>query len=189
MTPRFGTVLHYFPSCHRHIHFGLVTACAFAVVVGSGCTAMRNRSPFADLAKNAGGHSGGIEDADGVDHEMLDAARIQNDSIQPVHFDYNSYALTPKAIEILIANARILKEVPDATIQIAGHCDERGTQEYNLVLGEQRAMVVREFLVQLGVPAERVRTITFGEEQPEVDGHDEDAWARNRRAAFGIGGA
>jgi peptidoglycan-associated lipoprotein len=104
--------------------------------------------------------------------------------LKTVYFDFDSSALTPAALEILRQNAEMIKQVPNVIIQIAGHCDERGTQEYNLALGERRAQSVREHLRQLGISGDRMITISFGEEQPEVLGSNEAAWARNRRAEF-----
>ena len=77
-----------------------------------------------------------------------------------------------------------MKSSKSAVIQIEGHCDERGTVEYNLALGERRAQSVKNFLTQLGVEGARLSTISYGEEKPVVQGHTEDAWAKNRRAEF-----
>ena len=79
---------------------------------------------------------------------------------------------------------RILKKYPTWVITIEGHCDERGTAEYNLALGERRALAARTYLVSLGVPADRLRTVSYGKEFPFDPGHDEGAWSKNRRAHF-----
>jgi peptidoglycan-associated lipoprotein len=106
--------------------------------------------------------------------------------LQPIHFDYNSYALSPETQEALRRNAEWIKAHPGITIQIEGHCDERGSTEYNLSLGQKRADTVREFLAQEGVNPQELVTISYGEERPLPDamGHDEDAWGKNRRAQF-----
>lgn len=123
-----------------------------------------------------------------VDLENLLFGRA--DGLQTVYFDYDSSALRPDALSILSRNAEKIKEgfakYPTATIiiQIAGHCDERGTQEYNLALGERRALAVREHLIKLGVPADRLITISYGEEMPVAVGSNEAAWSQNRRAEF-----
>jgi len=104
--------------------------------------------------------------------------------LQAVYFDYDSSSLTPSALQILSENAEKIKQVPNVIIQIAGHCDERGTQEYNLALGERRALAVREYLRQLGVSGDRMISISFGEENPAVLGSNEAAWAKNRRCEF-----
>lgn len=104
--------------------------------------------------------------------------------LQKVYFDYDSFALRPDALRTLSENADKIKQVPNALIQIEGHCDERGTQEYNLALGERRALAIREHLIKLGVSGDRMVTISYGEERPEVEGHSEAAWSKNRRSEF-----
>ncbi|MBX3176823.1 MAG: peptidoglycan-associated lipoprotein Pal [Candidatus Hydrogenedentes bacterium] len=104
--------------------------------------------------------------------------------LQPVYFDFDSSSLNATALRTLAENAEKIKQVPNVIIQIAGHCDERGTQEYNLALGERRALSVREHLRQLGVSGDRMITISFGEENPAVLGSNEAAWAKNRRCEF-----
>jgi peptidoglycan-associated lipoprotein len=104
--------------------------------------------------------------------------------LETVYFDYDSFTLTAAARAVLERNARWLKENPAVTVTIEGHCDERGSDEYNLALGERRAQAVRNYLAALGVGAERLATVSYGEERPAVAGHDESAWTKNRRAAF-----
>lgn len=101
-----------------------------------------------------------------------------------VYFDYDSYQITGSGRDTLSANADWLKSNSAATIQIEGHCDERGTTEYNLALGERRANATRDYLVRLGVDRSRVSVISYGEERPAEAGHDESAWGRNRRSVF-----
>jgi peptidoglycan-associated lipoprotein len=102
----------------------------------------------------------------------------------PIYFGFDDYTLTSEAQSTLTAMAEGMKSSKSAVIQIEGHCDERGTVEYNLALGERRAQSVKNFLTQLGVEAARLSTISYGEEKPVVQGHAEDAWAKNRRAEF-----
>lgn len=101
-----------------------------------------------------------------------------------VHFDYDKYDLTPEALEILAVNAEALSNHPRAVLRIEGHCDERGTDEYNLALGQRRAQAVRDYLMEYGIDPMVVSIITFGESRPAEPGHNEQAWARNRRADF-----
>ncbi len=101
-----------------------------------------------------------------------------------IYFDYNSYALRQEALETLQANAGKIKNAPSVVIQIEGHCDERGTQEYNLALGEKRALATREHLINLGISGDRLITISYGEEDPVAMGHDESSWSQNRRSQF-----
>jgi peptidoglycan-associated lipoprotein len=96
-------------------------------------------------------------------------------------FEYDSFALTPQARATLQKQAAWLKQYGQWRVVVEGHCDERGTREYNLALGERRASAIRAFLVAQGIPANRIRTISYGKERPEVVGSDESAYARNRR--------
>jgi peptidoglycan-associated lipoprotein len=98
-----------------------------------------------------------------------------------VFFGYDSYELTTDAQATLERQATWLKTYPAVTIVVEGHCDERGTREYNLALGERRAAAVANYLVALGVDPNRIQTISYGKERPAVDGHDETAWSQNRR--------
>ena len=105
---------------------------------------------------------------------------------EDVHFAFDSSLLDIDAERILEQKAAWLQDNGDATVQIEGHCDERGTSAYNLALGERRANSVQEYLTVLGVDPSRLSTISYGEEQPLDPGHDEAAWSRNRRAHFVI---
>ena len=112
--------------------------------------------------------------------EMAKAAFVNED----VHFAFDSFLLDAEAERILEQKAAWLQDNADASVQIEGHCDERGTSAYNLALGERRANAVQQYLAVLGVDVDRLSTISYGEEQPLDPGHDEAAWSRNRRAHF-----
>ena len=103
-----------------------------------------------------------------------------------IFFDFDKYDLKDTAKEVLKAKAAILKKYGSWKMLIEGHCDERGTEEYNLALGERRARAAYEFLVVLGVPSSRLKIVSFGEERPADAGHTEMAWAKNRRAEFKV---
>ena len=118
----------------------------------------------------------------GIDQESL--IFTSADGVRPVYFDYDSYTLRPDALETLSHNAEVLKQYPNVYVQIEGHCDERGTQDYNLALGEKRALATRDHLTRLGISGDRMITISYGEEDPADAGHTEDAWAKNRRCEF-----
>jgi len=105
-------------------------------------------------------------------------------NLETVSFAYDSSTLDAAARLSLQRTSDWLRENAPVAVTIEGHCDERGSGEYNLALGEQRALVVKGYLVNLGIPAERLGTISFGEEVPFDKGHDEVAWSKNRRAAF-----
>jgi len=101
-----------------------------------------------------------------------------------VYFDFDNATLDYQAQELLKQKAMWLRDNPDANVVIEGHCDERGTNAYNLALGERRAESAKAFLVDLGISDARLTTISYGEEKPLDMGHNEEAWAKNRRAAF-----
>lgn len=101
-----------------------------------------------------------------------------------IFFDFDRYDLRPDAQATVQALAVWLNDNPQVTLTIEGHADERGTRDYNLALGERRANSARQYLISLGVNPARLATISYGEERPEALGHDEAAWARNRRDVF-----
>ena len=105
---------------------------------------------------------------------------------QDVLFDYDSAVLSSDARQLLKVKARWLEDNAARNVVIQGHCDERGTTEYNLALGDQRAVAVKNFLMDLGISGSRITTISYGEEKPLDAGHYEAAWAKNRRAHFVI---
>jgi peptidoglycan-associated lipoprotein len=106
--------------------------------------------------------------------------------LKPVFYDLDSTELSQIAQQALQENAQILRKYAAWQITIEGHCDERGTPEYNLALGERRAITARDYLVSLGIPAARVKTVSYGKEFPFDPGHDDAAWSKNRRAHFVI---
>lgn len=105
-------------------------------------------------------------------------------NLKTIYFDFDRFDIRPDAKRTLIENARILQESSDISFLIEGHCDERGTLEYNLALGEKRAQSTRNFLIIYGIASSRITTISYGEEKPADFNHNERAWARNRRCAF-----
>jgi peptidoglycan-associated lipoprotein len=111
---------------------------------------------------------------------------LKESQFQTVYFDFDKYNLRADAKASLDANFALLKEFPDAIVKVEGHCDERGTVEYNLSLGEKRARAVMDYLVGKGVAAARLSIITYGKERPVDPGHNETAWAKNRRAEFKV---
>jgi peptidoglycan-associated lipoprotein len=101
-----------------------------------------------------------------------------------IHFDFDKYAIRPRDAEILKANARWLRASQDTLVLIEGHCDERGTEEYNLALGERRAKAAADYLVAQGIAMSRITTVSYGKERPQCTNHSEACWAKNRRAHF-----
>ncbi|WP_027178156.1 peptidoglycan-associated lipoprotein Pal [Maridesulfovibrio bastinii] len=103
-----------------------------------------------------------------------------------IHFDFDSFEIKPEYRDLLQQKAEILKKFDNVSMVIEGYCDERGTEEYNLALGERRARAVYEFLILLGVEPQRLSVVSFGEEKPLDPAHNETAWAQNRRVQFNL---
>ena len=131
--------------------------------------------------------------------QSLNQESITHDTLEPIpnagelkvvmeniYFDLDAYVLSQKARRILLRHAEIMKNDPDVTVQIEGHCDERGSDEYNLALGEKRARVAMQYMVTMGIPPKRLSVISYGKEKPVAIGHDEASWSSNRRDEFVI---
>ncbi len=114
-----------------------------------------------------------------VERELV----IQAD-LKPIYFDFDKYNLRPGDREILNRNAKVLKENTGVRIRIEGNCDERGTVEYNLALGERRARAAMDYLTDLGIDPQRISIISYGKEKPKYPGHNQEAWSKNRRDDF-----
>ncbi len=121
--------------------------------------------------------TGGTFDATGSDSGKING-------LSSVNFDYDSSTLSTDSRRRLAENAEWIKSNANATVQVEGHCDSRGSVEYNLALGERRAKAVKNYLVSLGIDSKRLTLISYGEEKPLVSGDTEDAYAKNRRANF-----
>ena len=122
---------------------------------------------------------------DAIGSKSLDD--LNRDSpLRPLFFELDSSDVSAEGQQVLQANAAVLKKYPGMQITIEGHCDERGTAEYNLALGERRALAAKNYLVSLGISADKVKTVSYGKEFPFDPGHDDRAWAANRRAHFVI---
>jgi peptidoglycan-associated lipoprotein len=113
----------------------------------------------------------------GIEGEVFETKLLKD-----IHFDFDKYDIRRGDEDILKENAALLKKYPKTKIQIEGHCDERGTVEYNLALGERRANNTKKYLISLGIPSNRISTISYGKERPLDPSHNEEAWAKNRRA-------
>jgi len=113
----------------------------------------------------------------GIEGEVFESSMLKD-----IHFDFDKYDIDPADAAILKGIADVLKKYHNVKVQIEGHCDERGTVEYNLALGERRANSTRNYLVSIGVSPERISTISYGKERPLDPAHNEAAWTKNRRA-------
>jgi peptidoglycan-associated lipoprotein len=137
-----------------------------------------------------GGYDPSTADQSDIGEEYLHSTTAEDNGDsnivlqENIFFEYDKATLTPKAREILTNNGKWLKLKSDILITIEGHCDERGTNAYNIALGDRRAESVKTFLVDLGIERSRLATVSFGEERPLDLGHGEAAWTRNRRAHF-----
>jgi len=118
--------------------------------------------------------------------DMLSDASGEGGPLADVHFKYDEATLSDEARATLDQHAQWIQAHPTAKIRVEGHCDERGTVEYNLALGDRRAQVTRDYLVSRGVPAGRLTAVSYGKERPLVPGHDEASFAKNRRAHFAV---
>ena len=124
---------------------------------------------------------------EGISEQRTDAMVAEEQAAfenEDIYFEFDSIRLTPEAQEILTKKAKWLRQNAHATVTIEGHCDNRGTNEYNLALGEGRAQSAKAFLVDLGIDASRLNTISYGEERPIDPSQTEEAWALNRRGHF-----
>jgi peptidoglycan-associated lipoprotein len=127
------------------------------------------------------------EEVPAVEEEPASEEPVQEvamPELSDAFFDFDKYNLKDDAKRALEKNATELKKYPSVNIIIEGHCDERGTEDYNMALGEKRAKSAKDYLVSLGIEASRITTISYGESRPFALGHDERAWAQNRRAHF-----
>ena len=111
---------------------------------------------------------------------------IGSGDFQPAFFDLDSYTLREDARAALDKDAKMLRDNPTVNITIEGHCDERGTEEYNQSLGERRAQAAQDYLVAAGISASRLQTISYGKDKPFATGHDDASWQQNRRAHFTV---
>ena len=154
---------------------GLLLALTLIVLAGFGC----GKKPIDDLTPG-----GLMEDEQPMSAEERQAA--MNISSGIIYFDYDSFSLSGESKSILTQKAAVMKRYPQLRVIIEGHCDERGTEEYNLALGERRARAAYDFLINLGAMASQMEMVSFGKLHPAVSGSSEAAWAKNRRDEFKV---
>jgi len=136
-------------------------------------------------SENADAQSGSLTDAMGGRFEDM-YTKCTDVSFAPVYFGFDSTVVPGDQLGKIEAVAQHLQSKTDRVVVVEGHCDERGSNEYNMSLGENRAQIIRNYLVQNGITEDRIQTRSYGAEKPAVEGHDESAWAQNRRGEFGI---
>ena len=169
----------------------LVLALVMSVAVMVGCGGKKARPPE-DMDKM--GEQGGVKmpgegDEAGATDEAVTPIKpggADEIDLKRIYFDYDKYNLDNDAITTLAENAAVLMDNPSIKIRIEGHCDDRGTEDYTLALGEKRALAARDYLVNFGIAKSRLSVISYGEERPLDPAENEKAWAKNRRAEFDI---
>lgn len=156
---------------------------ATLALVAAGCSSTPKEEPASEPIVTSPTDGAGAETP--VDETAAaDTGSTLTVRLDSVYFDFDSFALTSASRSSLQQIADTLKSSAGARVQIEGHCDERGSNEYNLALGEKRARAVEEYLISQGVDASRLSTISYGEERPAAPGSDEESWSKNRRAEF-----
>jgi peptidoglycan-associated lipoprotein len=163
-------------------------AIAFIVVALAlaGCSSKKNNGAGAG---GAGGPGGGVgqEGLGGSSLQQLQKGTLGSEGQGPlsdIHFDYNDFTVRPQDSEILKSNADWLQKNANTRVQIEGHCDDRGSEEYNIALGAKRAQAAKDYLETLGIAANRMSTISYGKELPLCTEQTEDCWQQNRRDHF-----
>ncbi|MBI1731322.1 MAG: peptidoglycan-associated lipoprotein Pal [Gammaproteobacteria bacterium] len=162
---------------------------ALALCLAVGLTACSSKPKQADTSKKVEDRSATTDKGTqtyGTGTDTGGAMSALNDPASPlavrtIYFDYDSSDILPEYQKTVEAHAAFLAQNPKITMALEGHADERGSREYNLALGERRAQSVKRQMVLLGAAADQIRTTSYGEERPVVDGHDETSWSQNRR--------
>ncbi len=167
----------------------LVGLFLFSGLVGCSTTPPPDSMDMAgDQAKVAQSDMSQQAEARGVDDKSMQGEAVPSHDamagMQRIYFDFDQFTLSDEARRILTENAKYLKTMDNVQVVIEGHCDERGSDEYNLALGESRALAAKSYLVSLGISPNRLSVISYGEEKPLVIASNEQAWAQNRRAEF-----
>ena len=189
----------------RTSRFNVLMVAVCVAMLGSGCSTLHrwwygpDKKGGASDGSSASGQSGtGVEAIPGSPESTLttgdkaltgspfsETRTVDTSAVfAPVHFAYDSFVLPPQEVSKIDDVAKFLADNPDRVVNVDGHCDERGSNEYNLSLGEQRAQSVRTYLIATGIDASRIQTRSFGKEKPLDPGHSEASWAKNRRGEF-----
>jgi len=167
----------------------VTAAAALALALAAGCSSQQATQPGqgaagAGMGETGVGAGGGSSLAE-FQKGML--GKGGQGPLSDIHFDYNDYSIRPQDGEILKSNADWLTKNPKARVQIEGHCDNRGSEEYNLALGAKRAQAAKDYLSTLGIAADRMSTISYGKELPLCTEDTDQCWAENRRDHFVVG--
>ncbi len=158
-----------------------------AVLALAGCASKQPTTGAENAGAGAGGPGLGEEGVGKTSLQQMQQGTLgagTGGPLSDIHFDYDDFTIRPQDGEILRSDAQWLEKNPNTRVQVEGHCDERGSEEYNIALGAKRAQSAKDYLTTLGVPADRISTISYGKELPVCTEHDDSCWARNRRAHF-----
>lgn len=169
----------------KKLAFAALLIFTFALLMGGSCGPKEEAIPEQPTVTNTETPEEPTTNEPAV-NEPPEIQPIQNSDFQTVYFDFDKSNIRPDAAKALQHNAEVLKQYPDAVVLIEGNCDERGTVEYNLALGERRASSCKDYLENLGVKGSRLQTISYGKERPVALGHNEEAWQLNRRCDFKV---
>ena len=156
---------------------------SLALVTASACAKTKQEEPLAQTSKTS--PSDAARAAEGK-AQLDDAARRLTTNFSRVHFSLDSSELNADSREALAANSEIMRAHAGLSVDIEGHCDDRGTTDYNLALGQKRAESIRDYLVRQGISKARLTATSYGKERPLATGHTETAWSQNRRAEFRV---
>ncbi len=175
------------------MRFKVLSVVVMAGLIATGCETAKEEKSSAEGSGGAAASQTSVAPADTASSPPVTSSRVEP-GVRPgsaeefqaqvgdrVFFGFDRYDLTPEARDVLERQSEWLKRFPNVTVTVAGHSDERGTREYNLALGERRANSVKNYLVALGIEPNRIRTVSYGKEQPVDPRSAEEAWAKNRR--------
>ena len=160
-----------------------VAGCKYKKAGAGGSGSGDDKANISDISSTSTTGSIG-EASEGKFEDMY--ARCTDVDFSPVYFGFDSTVVPQGELGKIDSVADHLKSRSERVVVVEGNCDERGSNEYNMALGENRAIIIRNYLVQSGISADRIQTRSYGEEKPAVDGHEESAWSRNRRGEFAI---
>ena len=162
-----------------------VSLCAMLALAG--CSSKKTQGVGEGNPNGLG--EGGVNGSSTSSLEQMQKGTLgqgQNGPLTDIHFAYNEYTIQPQDGSILRGNASWLQKNAGSRVQVEGHCDDRGSEEYNIALGAKRAQAAKEYLVTLGIPGDRISTISYGKELPLCTEHDESCWSQNRRDHFAV---
>jgi len=164
----------------------VVAVVSLGAMLAMGCSSKKTTG-VNDGTSATGIGDQGVGAGGGSSLEDFSKGRIPGQGpLSDIHFAYNEYTIEAQDGSVLRSNATWLQTNANSRVQVEGHCDERGSEEYNIALGAKRAQAAKDYLVTLGIPGSRISTISYGKELPACQDHDESCWAQNRRDHFAV---